>query len=144
MVTNITETSLAGLKREILEIARKHNIKESSLPRFGKATTPDYEYYFYIDVDSNGIHYIANDRGTENSRETTSDPNELAYWVFRDETFGPAIIYECDNRIEEQDFRRILFSKHEELLGEIDSSWRKQLEDYHAFLLSDDPFDDNV
>ncbi len=84
------------------------------------------------------------ERDTEVERKTTSDLNELMFWIFKHITFNMACSYELKNRVEDKDFRRILFAKQEELLGVLDCAWAEKVKKYHQLVLVDAPFDDFV
>jgi hypothetical protein len=82
------------------------------------------------------------DRSKNEERPTTNDPSELAYWIFKSVTFSMAAKFELHHRNEGEDFRRILFSKQEELLAQLDSSWRSRLQAHLSQVLKTAPFDD--
>ena len=98
----------------------------------------------HIEVDGRGMHFVVVERGQELERKTTSDPNELAFWVFQSVTFDMAVAFELRNREEGKDNRRMMFAKQRELMELIDSTWRKRLEMYHEQVLKKYPFDDSA
>jgi hypothetical protein len=82
------------------------------------------------------------ERGQELNRRITSDPDELLYWLVSDLTWAMASDYELAHRVTNQDFRRLLFKKHLELLAAINNGWsqRKQVE--YDRVLVEHPFCD--
>src|SRR6266849_5777610 len=69
-------------------------------------------------IDGNGGEYelVDVERGLETRRKRTSDIDELLYWIFKRATFGIAMRFEMNHRIEGQDFRRQLFRYQLELI----------------------------
>ena len=55
-----------------------------------------------------------------------------------------AVEFELKNRIPEQDLRRIIFAKQEELLGQLNDSWKKRRHKEHQDILKYRPYDDNA
>ena len=111
---HITAKSLGGLRKAITHLAERIGAPNSLLPTFGNSLDGAHPH---IEVDARGLHFVVVERGQELDRKTTSDPNQLAYWVFQSVTFSMASDFELKNRIKKQDCRRILFLKQEELLG---------------------------
>jgi hypothetical protein len=72
------------------------------------------------------MYYVKVDRGEETGRKFASNINDLLYYVFSAITFEMALRFELENRIESEDFRRIMFRKQEELLGVLDKMERKR------------------
>ena len=138
----ITVKTLDGIHRAVDKIAEKINAPKSLLPTYGYSSS--YFAHVHIEVDSHGLHWVVIERGVETQRKTTDDPHELLYWIFKNVTSSMASQFGLDNRIEGQDSRRLLFQKQEELLGELDSSWKKRAEEDHARILAQHPYDDNV
>lgn len=77
----------------------------------------------HVEVDENGYHYVATERGSEICRRTTPEKDELLYWMLADVTFWVAVSYEVAHRIENQDFRRMVFAKQLELLSKVNLKW---------------------
>ena len=96
-----------------------------------------------IEVDNLGLYnYVISERGNEYERKMTSDLNDLFYWIFASVTLSMACDFELKNRIEEKDFRRIMFSKQEELLGVLNKDWEIRERKEHQSILINNPFDD--
>ncbi len=88
--------------------------------------------------------YVVTERGTEYLRRQTSDPDELLSWFVRDLTSAIALSWELENRIPAQDFRRLYFRKHVELLQAINQSWANQQQAEYDAVLAKHPFDDEA
>lgn len=77
----------------------------------------------HIETSGATYSYVIVERGQELRRDTTTDPDELLYWIFRDVTFTMAADHEADNRIPDQDSRILLFAKQDEVLQAINPTW---------------------
>ena len=124
----------------VKQLAERINAPTYLLPTFsfpiGDAT-PN------IEVDNLGLYnYVISERGDEYERKITSDLNDLLYWIFASVTFSMACDYELKNRIENKDFRRIMFAKQEELLGLLNKDWEEKEKKEHQSILYNNPFDD--
>jgi len=97
----------------------------------------------YIMYENGKYHYIISERGTEYKRQTTTDYYKLLFWIMDDATFSIAVYWEVNNRIREQDSRRLSFKKQEDLLACIDQSWANKIHAQHAATVKKHPFDDN-
>jgi hypothetical protein len=134
------KSTLSDIKRMVEVIASKINTPGHLLPTFGNWT----ESHPNIEIDSNGqLHYEVYERGEQIRNDFALDENDLCYRVFTDITFSMALEYEARNRIKELDFRRILFSKQEELLGELQEEWKLRKQKEHAEILRPSPFQDS-
>jgi hypothetical protein len=70
------------------------------------------------------MSYVIVERGNELQRHTTTELDTLLYWIFRNITFSTAVDHEVAHRIEEQDFRILLFQHQLQLLQDLRSEWR--------------------
>jgi len=133
--------SLNTIKEEVLKLAQEINAPSVLLPTFG--VNKDFAQP-EIRVDVKGYHYVIIERGTELKHQIVRDIDRLFYLTFKDITFSMACDYELNNRIEGQDFRRILFSKQLELLNKINDRYyafrRKEIDD----ILVKNPFNDKL
>jgi hypothetical protein len=126
--------TLIEIENTVKQLAEKINAPIMSLPGNGGP---------YIEIDNLGLfNIVVSERGKEIKRKTTSDLNELLYWVFTYVTFEMACNYELKNRIEEKDCRRIMFAKQEELLGLLNKEWEEKEKKEHQSILNNNPFDD--
>jgi hypothetical protein len=132
--------TLTEIQNSVSELAEKINAPTYLLPTFGSPigdATPN------IEVDNLGLYYfVISERGTEYERKTTSDLNDLMYWIFSGVTFSMACDYELKNRIEDKDSRRIIFAKQKELLGLLNKDWEERERKEHNSILINNPFDD--
>jgi len=98
----------------------------------------DYAY-----SDEMGYHYCGIERGVINGHEITDDLFEISYWIYSFATSMMASRYELRHRINNQDFRRLMFKKQLELLELIGANYRKRGEMYIDETLKQAPYDDN-
>jgi hypothetical protein len=94
-------------------------------------------------MNGTGYSYVVTERGTECERRTSTEIDDVLYWLVSDLTWGMASDYELLHRKDASDFRRILFQEHLELLATVNRNWsrRKQLED--EALLRNHPYSDD-
>jgi len=132
--------SLDDIRKKVDELALKIEAPTNLLPNYGE---PDWNAHPYIEVDNLGMmFYIISERGQEYERRVTDKIDDLLYWIFANVTFSMACDYELRNRIEDKDFRRIMFDKQEELLGQLSDTWRQKEYVEHQIILKTHPFDD--
>lgn len=136
----LTYVSLEHIKWKIKELASKIDAPAQLLPAYGHAI--DHDGFIILLGPSGQLHYVSIERGKEFSRKTTNDQDTLLYWVFDDITFAMACDYELKHRVIDQDPRRVQFTKKENLLALISSTWRLKAMEKHRSLLKEYPFDD--
>jgi hypothetical protein len=142
--------SLAGLEKIVDELAAKIEAPASLLPTYGYSLDGAHPHIEVTHGEANNRetdhacmwHYVTVERGQELERKTTSDLDELLYLIFASVTFSMAVKYEGKHRVSGQDFRRIMFQKQEELLGELNENWQRREEEEHRLILEKHPFDD--
>ncbi len=133
--------TLIEVEKIIKNLADNINAPKNLLPSFD---LPHGDGTPYIEIDNFGNYYfIISERGVECERKRSQNLDELLYWIFDSITFSIACDYEIRNRIEKQDFRRILFAKQEELLSILNKDWEEKKRKEHIFILRTNPFDDN-
>jgi hypothetical protein len=131
--------SISTIRRKVKELGKKINAPEDKLriysqpPGFGGP---------YIEIDNNGYHYIVWERGREHERRTTTELDELLYWIISDITFQMACEYELQARASNQDSRRLIFKKQLELLKKADSIFYTQGKQEIQELLKKYPYKD--
>jgi len=130
--------SLGQLRTRINRLARKIEAPRQHLPTYGHSQDFGRPH---IESDQ-AYHFVVVERGQEWERRTTRDLDELLYWVFSSVTFGMASEFELRNRIPNADFRRALFRKQLDLLGNLDEKWRAQAKAELVLTLSNHPFSD--
>jgi len=128
------------IKKQVEKFADLISAPLNSLPTYGYSRDMAHPH---IEIDRLGrLHYVVIERGHENKRLTTKDLDELLYWIFDSITFSMASGYELKNRIENQDSRRLLFTKQEELLGIINPLWKNKNQIKNQRILEKYSFDD--
>lgn len=132
--------TLAEIEAEVARLAERVAAPGNAYPTFGY--TADFAHP-HIEVGTGQYHYVAVERGTEVFRKSTSDLDELLYWIFEGVTFSMACAYELAHRIPGQDFRRLMFSKQAELLTSIDPEMGRRRQDEITKTLRNAPFNDN-
>ena len=132
---------LAQIKAHVNQLAERIKAPSESLPTFG--TSADFGRP-HIEVRETTYHYISIERGKEISHSSTSDINELLYWIFRDITSQMGYSYELVHRDSRQDFRRIAFAHTLNLLEQLNPAWRANREAELNETLGKYPFQDNL
>ena len=136
----MTQLSYRQIKKKVKELANKIEAPANLLPTY-RFSNGDESLLVEIDKIGN-LHYVEIERGKEFARKTTSEFDELLYWIYSDVTFWMAAKFELNNRIENQDNRRIIFDQQEKLLGVLSDSWRQIGQNEHIQILVNHPFDD--
>ena len=133
------QVTLEEVKTQIEELARIINVHPRMFPSFGSMT---WESWPFIEQDEKGyLYYVVSEKGYR-KEILAMDLDHLLYLVFEGITVDIAVQYELNNRIEEQDSRRISFAKQEELLGMLNPKWQQKKADEHKAILQVAPFND--
>ncbi len=128
------------LEREFNRLAKKIAVPERLKPIFGPS---NYDEKTYIFQDyRNDLHYTAKERGQILFDKTTTDFDEILYWIFDNITATMAFDYELSNRIEDHDCRRIAFDKQTQLMSTLNKIWGEKTAKKHSEILMENPFDD--
>ncbi|MBU3130148.1 Imm63 family immunity protein [Clostridium tagluense] len=109
------------------------------LPTFGvneDYTRPE------IRVKKSAYHYVISEKRQEIKHQVTKNLDELLYSTFKYITFEMACDYEVRNRMEGQDFRRLLFNKQLELINLISEEFSLLLKTEIEVILKKYPFKD--
>jgi hypothetical protein len=136
--SNFELVDLASIERRARELANRIGAPDGTLPVFGRNPLGDGTSVQRTDA----YHYIIEERGLERERRTTTDIDELLYWIFSSATFSMACDWELRHRCEGEDFRRRLFAKQEELLGGLSPEWAAREANRHRDILRRHPFRD--
>jgi len=131
--------NLRSVERRALELANRISAPHGTLPVFGRNLAVDGTSVQVTDA----YHYIVEERGSERERRTTSDLDELLYWVFSSATFSMACEWELRHRRDGEDFRRQLFARQVELLGALSPDWASREAKRHHQILEQYPFRDS-
>jgi hypothetical protein len=92
----------------------------SLLPTFGRSEDLARPH---VESGRDELHYVVVERGEEPSRRSTTDPNILLEWIFRDVTFAMASDRELAHGDPDEDSRRRVRAKQLVLLGTLHPRW---------------------
>jgi hypothetical protein len=116
-------------------------VGDSSIPTFGGYRRGGDDE-FCVEVDGDGYRYFYNERGSERTEVTTSDLDELFYHIFQPVTYQLASQYARQHRISNQDPRRLMFQKQEELLAVLSPQWADRTAKERDKILQSNPYND--
>ncbi len=131
--------SLLDIETDVTALARRIGASARDLPTYG--TSEDFARP-HIEVEHGFYHYVVVERGVERDRRSSDNYQDLLFWIFSGVTHGLAFGYELQNRVEDQDCRRIAFPKQIELMRKIDPALAERLEADIAGILQRAPYDD--
>ena len=135
------KSSLADIQQKAIDYAAIINAPQELLPTYENSRD---EFVPNIALDTNGqLRYEIYERGQLITNEFATDEDDLLYYIFRDISFSMAVRYEVHNRNPRQDWRRMLFAKQAELLGQLSPAWKQRVEKEKEAILKTHPFDDN-
>jgi hypothetical protein len=134
-----SQTSLDRLQTKVHQLASRLGAPPSTLPTVGHSEDGARPH---IEVDGPLFHYIVVERGTEISRRTTADEDELLFFVFEDVTSLLATSHVMQTRAPGLDSRRQVFATQLQLLVVLSSEWAARAANRQASILSRAPFDD--
>jgi hypothetical protein len=129
----------SSLQERIDDLATKIHAPSKLLPTFYESNDFGRPH---IEINDQGMHWVVVERSKELERKTTNDEEELLYWVFEAITFSMATEHELMNRIENEDFRRQLFSYQLKLLEALNPKWKVMRENEIKEVLKNAPFRD--
>ncbi len=131
---------LDDIKTLVDSLAEKIKAPQNLLPTYGRTVDSAHPH---IEIGSNGqLYYVVVERGEELRRDFAIDTNDLLFRIFEGVTFSMACNFELKHRKKNQDFRRQLFSKQQELLGILDKNWEIRQQKDHQQTLAAYPFED--
>jgi len=125
----------SALQRRVGELASRLGVSDFTIRRDSGGEGSHVEI-------SDAYHLILSERGKELRHRTTTDIDELLYWIFESLTSIMAWDYEVRHRREGEDFRRQGFAKHIELIGILSATWADRLREELDEVLRRHPFDD--
>ena len=131
--------TLREIEDDVNSLAVRIGASANDLPSYGRSR--DFAYP-HIEVSDGQYHYVVIERGQEIDRKSSTDYNDLLYWIFSDATHNLAFDYELKNRIEDQDCRRIAFPKQVQLIGEISTAMADRKRNEIEAILLRAPYDD--
>jgi len=133
--------TLAEIKSEVDTMADKIGASGYILPTYGHTEDGARPH---IEVDVRGYHFVVVERGRELRRITTNVLNDLLYAVFEGVTSILAYDYELMHRQENEDPRRMMFSRLIHLLAVLSPEWAERQTQYVETILRQYPFDDDA
>lgn len=134
--------TLSVIKEQIDQLGELIDAPQFLYPMYGRSADGALPH---IELDgAENFHFVVVERGQELERRTTRELDDLLFWIFDTMTFSMACSFEGANRNHAQDFRRILFSKQEELLGHLNANWQKRKRTHHQLILAKHPFTDGI
>jgi hypothetical protein len=115
-------STLDAIRERVEELAGQIGAPPDSLPTFGRSE----DARPHIEVERDGrMAWVVDERGAEIERRATLDRDELLYWTFESVTWLMA--YQEARGAPGDDFRRLLFTRQLELLGQLKSQWRDRV-----------------
>lgn len=129
--------SIEDVRKKVTELGRIINAPLNKLYVFDRN-----DGGYHLEFHGDEYHYILNERGQELDRFVTKNFDELLYKIFKHITSSMAFSYEFDNRVPNQDSRRIAFAKKIELMSKINEQWGVKIEQNIAKTLQNSPYDD--
>jgi len=131
--------TLPEIEVKVNELAQKIGVSQSVLPTYGFSEQTGRPH---VEVSPRTYSYVVAQSRQEVSRYATRDIDQLLYTIFVDVTFGLAISYAEENRIENQDLRRVVFPHQVELLTLLSPQWGERMSQEQTQMLQQAPFDD--
>jgi hypothetical protein len=125
--------TLNQIRRKVAEFSRLIDSPKRLSPTFGHSEQSGLPH---IEVTGTDYHFVVCERGSENSRKSTTDINELLFWIFDSITFSMACDLELRNRRENEDFRIQLFQIQEDLIALIDTEYSDRLKTKYDKILN--------
>lgn len=105
-------------------------------------TAPQHNGSPHVEIIGQSYQYVVTERGSEFERKSTTDPDELLYWLLSDVTFSFACDFELHHRKPGVDSRRFMFAKQLELLSLLSASWADRCRVDITRILSNHPYRD--
>jgi hypothetical protein len=130
--------SLDVISGRIKRLASTIHAPAPYLPTFAQSR---HDGSHHIEVDRQ-YHWVVCERGYELQRRSTSNLDELLFWVFSSVTFSMAMDFELDHRRDGEDCRRQIFQRQEELLSMLSETWADREARDHKARLEENPFRD--
>src|SRR3954468_7118069 len=107
--------SLPELKSEVMRLAGLIDASDAYyIPNFGGYKHGGDDEYC-VELSEDDYHFFYIERGQKRTEIRTRDLDELFYHIFQPVAYELATRYASQHRIPNQDFRRLLFQKQEEL-----------------------------
>jgi hypothetical protein len=131
--------TLKEIEADVTFLAKRISATSNQLPTYNTSRDGGSRH---IEIENQKYQYVGIERGQEIYRASTNDYDELLYWVFSDASFHLAVDYELNNRVVDQDCRRIIFPRKIKLMHIINPKMGTLCEHSIAKTLSTHPYDD--
>ena len=115
--------TLSALEAVVSALGKLIDAPLYMLPTFGRnedAARPE------IRVDEKGYHFVIIERGQQLEHLVFDKLEEILFQILEGITFSMACNYEVRNRVENQDFRIVLFTKQLQLLKHLDGAFAER------------------
>jgi len=132
--------TLSEIELKVNELAKKIGAPQNILPTYGYSEQTARPH---VEVSSRAYSYVVAQSGQEVSRYTTPDVDQFLYKIFADITFEISVRYAEQNRVENQDIRRLAFQHQIELFTLLPPQWGERISHEQAQILEQTPFDDD-
>jgi hypothetical protein len=141
--TNELERYISKEYDKIAIAAKLDGVYEPLSTNFTECTSHSHDGN-YCFSDNDGYHFCSIERGITNSNRVTKSLFEISYWVIESQIFWIAVEYERKHRIQNQDSRRMIFSKELQYLNEVGTDYRNKAESEINETLCQNPFQDEL
>jgi hypothetical protein len=131
--------TLREIEADVSTLAARIGASVNDLPSYGNSR--DFAHP-HVEVSGDQYHFVVVERGQEIRRQSSQHYDDLLYWIFENATHNLAFAYELQNRIEDQDCRRIAFPKQLELIGKVSPAMAARLSKTIEAILQRTPYDD--
>lgn len=131
--------TLHEIEENVVMLAARICAAASVLPTCGRTEDGARPH---IEAGAGTYRYVIVERGCELERRTTSDIDELLYWVFADVTHAMAFEYELHHRVHDRDCRRIAFPRQIELMSKLGTEFGRRMACEIERILRRAPYDD--
>jgi hypothetical protein len=108
---------------------------------FRKNTFHDTQGEFCF-TDNDVYHFVVLERGKLYRDDITKSIFEITYWAIKGEISEASAIYEAKNRIQNQDFRRIMFTRRLQYFESIGPEYAQCARSEIDIILSKAPYQD--
>lgn len=98
----------------------------------------------HVEFIDNKFHYVVTERGLELDRRSTTDADEIVYWMVYDLTFWMGVAYEFENRVDGLDSRRMIFEQQTRLMKNAGPQFAGRLAKRIENTLKENPFVDRA
>lgn len=132
--------TLDDVRDKVAQLAARVGLRDSHLPTFGESADGGRPH---VEVDGPLYHYVVCERGGERERQTFGGEEELFFRLFERATAHAASDWETAHRVDNNsDSRREMFRMQRAWMNQLSPDWGKQMDEEHAEVLRNHPFDD--